>query len=207
MLLYSTSSIADLLVEVLTDRQRPKIRSQSIPGISTITTTTADNEVVYVRTLVGSEFSNDGIILRRQRLHGHDDGDEENHPLEEQIQWKKKNDNFCVPWCGHCAHLAPKWDELGWEVKTSSLCRDFLEVASLDATENEVDHPCVDLTAFPTIYLFPITSLDRHCSIPGIIPPTQLMFLHGWINTGNSGRPTRVWICIQGRNCDLCDGC
>lgn len=58
---------------------------------------------------------------------------------------------FYAPWCGHCKALAPKYDELAENFAEV----DSIMIAKMDATENEVDHPKVDLRGFPTILFFP----------------------------------------------------
>jgi protein disulfide-isomerase A1 len=58
---------------------------------------------------------------------------------------------FYAPWCGHCKNLAPKYEELA--EKLSGV--DSIMIAKIDATENEVDHPKVDVSGFPTILFFP----------------------------------------------------
>jgi len=58
---------------------------------------------------------------------------------------------FYAPWCGHCKNLAPKYEELA--EKFSSV--DSIMIAKMDATENEIDHPKVDVQGFPTIFFFP----------------------------------------------------
>jgi protein disulfide-isomerase A1 len=58
---------------------------------------------------------------------------------------------FYAPWCGHCKSLAPKYEELAEnfaDVKS-------ILIAKIDATENEVDHPGVDVKGFPTLLFFP----------------------------------------------------
>jgi len=58
---------------------------------------------------------------------------------------------FYAPWCGHCKTLAPKWDEVG-EIFENS---DQVVIAKIDAVANEIDHPGVSVSGFPTIYFFP----------------------------------------------------
>ncbi|OQR89966.1 disulfide-isomerase [Thraustotheca clavata] len=58
---------------------------------------------------------------------------------------------FYAPWCGHCKSLAPKYDELAESFSEV----DSIVIAKMDATENEIDHPKVDVKGFPTIIFFP----------------------------------------------------
>jgi protein disulfide-isomerase A1 len=58
---------------------------------------------------------------------------------------------FYAPWCGHCKSLAPKYEELAERFSDVS----SILIAKMDATENEVDHPGVDVSGFPTIIFFP----------------------------------------------------
>ncbi|CAK4268707.1 unnamed protein product [Aphanomyces euteiches] len=58
---------------------------------------------------------------------------------------------FYAPWCGHCKSLAPKYEQLA----ESFAGVDSIVIAKMDATENEIDHPKVDVKGFPTIFFFP----------------------------------------------------
>jgi len=58
---------------------------------------------------------------------------------------------FYAPWCGHCKSLEPKYNELGDLFANV----DSVVVAKMDATENEIDHPGVDVSGFPTLLFFP----------------------------------------------------
>lgn len=58
---------------------------------------------------------------------------------------------FYAPWCGHCKALAPKYEELA----ESFADVDSIVIAKMDATENEIDHPNVDVKGFPTLLFFP----------------------------------------------------
>jgi len=57
---------------------------------------------------------------------------------------------FYAPWCGHCKALAPVWDELGAAYKADT----SVGIFKMDATENEIDHPEVNIKGFPTIVAF-----------------------------------------------------
>jgi len=59
---------------------------------------------------------------------------------------------FHAPWCGHCKALAPKFEELGLVFKEQKV--ESVVVAKMDATENDIDHPDVDIQGFPTLKLF-----------------------------------------------------
>lgn len=63
---------------------------------------------------------------------------------------------FYAPWCGHCKKLAPQYEELAEAFANV----ESIMIAKIDATENEVDHPGVDVKGFPTIYFFPANSKD-----------------------------------------------
>ncbi|RLN96359.1 hypothetical protein BBJ28_00007918 [Nothophytophthora sp. Chile5] len=58
---------------------------------------------------------------------------------------------FYAPWCGHCKALAPKYEELAEAFADV----ESIMIAKMDATENEVDHPGVDVRGFPTLLFFP----------------------------------------------------
>merc|ERR1711966_135023 len=58
---------------------------------------------------------------------------------------------FYAPWCGHCKALEPKYNELG----AAFAGVDSVTIAKMDATENEIDYPGVDVKGFPTLLFFP----------------------------------------------------
>lgn len=53
-----------------------------------------------------------------------------------------------APWCGHCKHLLPIWEELAEKNKGR---KDRLTIAKIDGTENDVPKG-FDFTGFPTIF-------------------------------------------------------
>jgi len=57
---------------------------------------------------------------------------------------------FYAPWCGHCKALDPEYKKLGEEFKAVS----SVVIAKIDATQNEVDVPGVDVQGFPSLYFF-----------------------------------------------------
>ena len=53
-----------------------------------------------------------------------------------------------APWCGHCKHLLPVWEELAEKNKEN---RNRLTIAKIDGTENDLPRG-FDFTGFPTIF-------------------------------------------------------
>ena len=99
------------------------------PSLKSADVPATQDEPVYV--LVGTEFTKIAM-------------DDEKDVLVE----------FYAPWCGHCKSLAPKYDELA--EKFAGV--DTVVIAKMDATENEVDHPDVQVSGFPTLKFFPANS-------------------------------------------------
>lgn len=64
---------------------------------------------------------------------------------------------FYAPWCGHCKSLAPKYEELAESFSSV----DSIMIAKMDATENEIDHPGVDVQGFPTLIFFPANDKEN----------------------------------------------
>jgi len=56
---------------------------------------------------------------------------------------------FYAPWCGHCKHLAPIYEEVATELAGV----ETLVIAKMDATANDVD-PKYNIQGFPTIKFF-----------------------------------------------------
>eukprot|EP01118_Nematostelium_gracile_P010618 TRINITY_DN3687_c0_g3_i1.p1 TRINITY_DN3687_c0_g3~~TRINITY_DN3687_c0_g3_i1.p1 ORF type:complete len:491 (+),score=169.81 TRINITY_DN3687_c0_g3_i1:122-1594(+) len=56
---------------------------------------------------------------------------------------------FYAPWCGHCKHLAPIYEEVGQHFQSN----DKVVIAKIDATANDVN-PNLNIRGFPTIKLF-----------------------------------------------------
>lgn len=65
---------------------------------------------------------------------------------------------FYAPWCGHCKHLAPTYDELGALFFNNAELGSKVSVAKMDHTLNEIDH--VTIAGYPTIMLYPAGKKD-----------------------------------------------
>jgi len=59
---------------------------------------------------------------------------------------------FYAPWCGHCQHLAPTYEQLAQTL----IHNDKLVIAKIDATANEA--PGYPISGYPTIKFFPAGS-------------------------------------------------
>lgn len=57
---------------------------------------------------------------------------------------------FYAPWCGHCKHLAPVWEQLAQRLKSVST----VLICKLDATENDLPEE-VQIQGYPTLLFFP----------------------------------------------------
>ena len=56
--------------------------------------------------------------------------------------------DFFAPWCPHCVHLKPVWDELG---KKS---QNIMNIATIDCTQNGEACNAYGIRGFPTLKLF-----------------------------------------------------
>jgi len=57
---------------------------------------------------------------------------------------------FYAPWCGHCKHLAPIYEQVGEYFQNV----ENVVIAKIDATAND-NTASIRVQGFPTIYLFP----------------------------------------------------
>lgn len=56
---------------------------------------------------------------------------------------------FYAPWCGHCKSAKPEYEKLKDSLNDSDVV-----IAKFDATENDIEHPKLDVQGFPTFYFF-----------------------------------------------------
>eukprot|EP00591_Stephanopyxis_turris_P017978 CAMPEP_0195537430 /NCGR_PEP_ID=MMETSP0794_2-20130614/47905_1 /TAXON_ID=515487 /ORGANISM="Stephanopyxis turris, Strain CCMP 815" /LENGTH=592 /DNA_ID=CAMNT_0040671135 /DNA_START=110 /DNA_END=1885 /DNA_ORIENTATION=- len=120
-----SSVITDFVATFVHSKLKPRLRTQPIQP------TDADG---LVKTIRGSSFQS--MVMQSQK-----------HIVV----------NFFAPWCGHSKRLTPKWVELAQLVRRElgNWGQDNVEIMKMDASQNEVDHPMVDIVSFPMIYLFP----------------------------------------------------
>jgi protein disulfide-isomerase A1 len=69
---------------------------------------------------------------------------------------------FYAPWCGHCKHLAPIWDQLGEFYKNNN---PKVVIAKIDSTAN--DNPVINVRGFPTLHFFPAGSKSEPIEYQG----------------------------------------
>jgi protein disulfide-isomerase A1 len=82
---------------------------------------------------------------------------------------------FYAPWCGHCKALAPKYEKLAEALKGVK----SVVVAKMDSTANEVDHPDVNISGFPTLKFFPANSGGKVVDYDGARETdAMLQFIH-----------------------------
>jgi len=62
---------------------------------------------------------------------------------------------FYAPWCGHCKHLVPIYEEVGQAFESN----ENIVIAKIDATANDVDAK-YGVQGFPTIKFFPAGAKD-----------------------------------------------
>jgi len=70
---------------------------------------------------------------------------------------------FYAPWCGHCKHLAPIFEEVGTSFKDQ---KDKIVIAKIDATANDVDAK-YNIQGFPTIKFFAAGAKDTPIDYDG----------------------------------------
>ncbi|KAK2578309.1 hypothetical protein KPH14_002584 [Odynerus spinipes] len=75
-------------------------------------------------------------------------GDSFEHSVEKGVSFVK----FFAPWCGHCKHLAPTWEELGKKF----FANENVHIAKVDCTLNTSKQLCYEqeVDGFPTLYLY-----------------------------------------------------
>lgn len=73
------------------------------------------------------------------------------HNYDEILGDQSKNVfvEYYAPWCGHCKKLAPIWEEVAEEFKSSDVV-----IANVDHTQNDVDTPLV-IEGYPTLIFYP----------------------------------------------------
>jgi len=71
---------------------------------------------------------------------------------------------FYAPWCGHCKHLVPIYDDLAKKVNTNY---DGVVIAKMDATANDILHPKYTANGYPTIYLAPAGNKENPIKYDG----------------------------------------
>ena len=95
-------------------------------------------------------FTNDGSHPYVLDMTNWDDlvVDQENRKILSENPWIVK---FYAPWCGHCKHLAPVWDELH-EMHSSKL-----NVGKVDCTSDQGRALCqeYEVRGYPTLMYFP----------------------------------------------------
>ena len=72
----------------------------------------------------------------------------QSHVLENQLTFIK----FYAPWCGHCKHLAPVWENLASEISDE----ESISIAKFDASvkEHEAIAKQFSIESYPTLKLF-----------------------------------------------------
>lgn len=74
----------------------------------------------------------------------------------DQIKGKNVFVFFYAPWCGHCKSSKPLYETL-----KDKLEREDVVISKFDATENDIIHPKISITGYPSFWLFKANDYDN----------------------------------------------